>query len=371
MEINIPTIINNLQLFRVPTHCSFKNVKYQNCRCVGMAQAAMKDMLVENCEYTNCGQSSAKCAYDAEDGWDMMQDVTFSKLNFHHNPNNDFLTCAGHNFIIDGQFSGNIYILEGTKSLSVKNCKNINISLQSDVIDSIVKHGIYRISNNQFISGTVANNLSKNNISTGSLGGLVSNSVLGGIVNGSIYNNSTINVLSSFISYISKITMINCIFSPIQTLTDIYKLSFNGGHLNSNYFENCIFKGKSNLSNHNGFSAANFVGCTFEDTAINPNVLANSDDNISFKDCTFGYSIGNFISYSPFAYTKGTFSNIKFDNFSIKNIDNNTKPLIYAYAKPNGSCTFTNCNLTIPQNTIILQVTHYNLLIHYYQVIFN
>ena len=42
----------------------------------------MKDMLVENCEFTKSGQVLAKCAYDAEDGWDMMQDVTFRGLNF-------------------------------------------------------------------------------------------------------------------------------------------------------------------------------------------------------------------------------------------------------------------------------------------------
>ncbi|MGL5087109.1 MAG: hypothetical protein ACRC68_15575, partial [Clostridium sp.] len=343
----------SIQLFRIPTHCAFKNIKHENCRCVGMAQAAMKDMLVSNCEYTNCGQSSAKCAYDAEDGWDMMQDVTFKSLNFYNNPNNDFLTCAGHNFILDGQASGKIYIWERTRSLVIKNSKNTNIRLQSGGKENIVRHGVYRVYNNNFTGGTVANNLSRNIISTGSLEGLISDSILGGIVNSSIYKNCTINLSSSFISYINNITMINCIFSPIQTLNDRYKLSFNGGHLNSSYFENCIFKGKSNLSNHNSFYAADFVGCTFEDTFVSPSVLANSNDIISFKNCTFGYSSNNFIYYSQFAYTKGTFTNIKFDNCSIKNIDNNTNSLIYAYAKPNGSCIFTNCSLNIPSTIFI------------------
>lgn len=116
----------SVQLFRIPTHSSFKNVKFENCRAVGLAQAAMKDMLVENCEFINSGQTLAKCAYDAEDGWDMMQDVTFKGLNFHDNPNNDFLTAAGHNFIIEDMVAGDVYFWERTNSYVVRNSKNIN-----------------------------------------------------------------------------------------------------------------------------------------------------------------------------------------------------------------------------------------------------
>ncbi|EOT2917249.1 hypothetical protein [Clostridium perfringens] len=115
----------SIQLFRVPTHCAFKNVKFENCRAVGLAQAAMKDMLVENCEFTKSGQVLAKCAYDAEDGWDMMQDVTFRGLNFYDNPNNDFLTCAGHNFIVENMKDGKVYFWERTNSYVVRNCENL------------------------------------------------------------------------------------------------------------------------------------------------------------------------------------------------------------------------------------------------------
>lgn len=125
LEESYPTDLS-VQYFKIPTHCSFKNIKFENNRCVGLAQAAMKDMLVENCEFTNCGQSSAKCAYDAEDGWDMMQDVTFRKLNFHDNPNNDFLTCAGHNFIIEDMIDGKVYFWERTNSYVVRNCNNLD-----------------------------------------------------------------------------------------------------------------------------------------------------------------------------------------------------------------------------------------------------
>ncbi len=168
----------SIQYFRIPTHCSFKNVKYENCRCVGMAPAAMKDMLVENCEFTNCGQSGAKCALDAEDGWDSMQDVTFKSLKFNANPNNYFLTCAGHNFIIDGQQNGKAYIWERTRSLIIKNCKNIDLTLQGGGKDNIVRHGVYRVFNNNFNSATTVNNLSKYNTASTYISGLVSHSTL-------------------------------------------------------------------------------------------------------------------------------------------------------------------------------------------------
>ena len=115
----------SVQLFRVPTHCSFKNIKFENCRAVGLAQAHMKDMLVENCEFTKCGQVLAKCAYDAEDGWDMMQDVTLRGLNFYDNPNNDLLTCAGHNFIVEDIKDGKVNFWPRTNSYVLRNCKNL------------------------------------------------------------------------------------------------------------------------------------------------------------------------------------------------------------------------------------------------------
>lgn len=37
----------SVQLFRVPTHCSFQNCNHDNCRCVGMAPAAMKDIYIQ------------------------------------------------------------------------------------------------------------------------------------------------------------------------------------------------------------------------------------------------------------------------------------------------------------------------------------
>lgn len=367
-----PTTLS-IQYFAVPTHCSFKNIIHNNCRCVGMAPSAMNDMLVENCEWTLCGQSGANCAFDAEDGWDQMQDCTFKSLKFYKNNRNDFLTCAGHNFIIDGQISGSIYIWERTRSLVVKNCKNVNISLQSGGISSIIKHGIYRVYNNHFLSGNVENNLAKNNTCSSSIGGKHKFLTANGIMNNSNYENSIFKINNNFLGYLSSIKMINCQFIPQDSfINNRYSLSFNGGHGNNCYFKDCTFNGKSLLADNNGFYSGKFIDCIFENTSIITGVNANIDDLISFNNCTINYDNTNsFIKYGPFAYSKGTYNNIEFNNCKITNIDNSTKSLFNAYSKPNGKCTFNNCTLNIPAITIFDGYPSNKDYITDYSIIFN
>ena len=352
LDKSYPTNLS-IQYFRVPTHCSFINNNHENCRCVGMAPNAMNDMLVKNCKFLTSGQSAANCAFDAEDGWDMMQDCTFNKNTFINNPNNDFLTCAGHNFIVDYQNSGKIYIWERTRNLVVTNCNNTYITLQSGGSKNIVKHGIYRIHDNNLISGIMSNNLTKNNTSSGSISGIVYNSTLYGINNESKYYNCNIRISNSFLSYLTSIYIKNSTFTPDSSFSDRYKLSFNNSHLDSCYFNNCRFCGKSTLANHNGFYSAKFIDCIFDDVNIFPNVFSNYDDLISFTDCTINYTTNSLLYYSPFAYSKGSFSGIKFNNCIISNKDNNLKSLIYAYSKPNGYTQFNNCTFNIPSNIFI------------------
>ncbi len=88
-------------LVRSPWNSWYKNIFIHNVRCVGMAPAAMYNFRVENCSFVRSGESSAKCAFDAEDGWDMMQDVLFIRNKFLKNPLNEFVCCAGHNFVFE------------------------------------------------------------------------------------------------------------------------------------------------------------------------------------------------------------------------------------------------------------------------------
>ena len=119
-----------LTAFRLPVNCIVTRCSFDNCRCVGYAASAMKNMLFEENIFTRSGESAACCAFDAEDGWDQMQDVYFLGNVFSDNPrNNSILTCAGHNFILEKN-EGDIYLWGRTHSPCVR--------------DNAVGHGTYR-----------------------------------------------------------------------------------------------------------------------------------------------------------------------------------------------------------------------------------
>jgi hypothetical protein len=107
------------QRFKLPWNCTYRNLVIERCRAVGMAPSAMRNMLIEGCDFSYSGETLATCAFDAEDGWDMMQDVTIRNNVFHDNPNNELLTCAGHNFIIEGN-RGQIFLWDRTNSPQVR-----------------------------------------------------------------------------------------------------------------------------------------------------------------------------------------------------------------------------------------------------------
>ena len=142
------------QFFNVPTHCQFKDIKIDNARCVGCAPSQMKDILFENIEISNSGQCSANCALDAEDGWDGMQDVTFRNMIFHDNPTNNWLVCAGHNFIIeDSPRIKVIYAHPRNRGLVVKNTICDSIYLANDgLLRSFVPH-FYNVQANSWNTG--------------------------------------------------------------------------------------------------------------------------------------------------------------------------------------------------------------------------
>ena len=142
--------------FKIPSHCNFSNVSFINCRCVGLAQAAMNNMLVDSCSWTLNGQSGAYCAYDAEDGWDQMQDITVRKANFYKNYRNDFLTCAGHNFIIENMVNGTVHFWPRTNSYVVRNSNNLSgayLGRQSRELTGYVRFYNNTIKDNMKIAG--------------------------------------------------------------------------------------------------------------------------------------------------------------------------------------------------------------------------
>lgn len=269
----------SIQLFRIPTHCAFKNIKFENCRAVGLAQGAMKDMLVENCEFINCGQTLAKCAYDAEDGWDMMQDVTFRNLNFHDNPNNDFLTCAGHNFTIENMINGKIHIWDRTNSYVIRSCQNITSAYLGR--KSRIRTGYIRFYDNSIKNGIIVDGDSNENWSI-----IIKDCNISGRADSTSLNDSYLRCdigpdLISGNSYSNSLGTGSFIDCNIHDK--------NGSHNYGGNYDNCT------LTNINGNfqQSFNFNNCTISNMILN---ASGEEDSYTFTDCNmsnfqinFGY----------------------------------------------------------------------------------
>lgn len=271
----------SVQLFRVPTHCSFQNCNHNNCRCVGMAPAAMKDMYINNCEFTRCGWSSAKCALDAEDGWDMMQDVTLKKLTFITNPNNELLTCAGHNFIIDN-CSTKVYIWGRTRNIVIKHC---NMNGNRIHHDGVVKSGEPRIIYTKLNGGSIAGESVTFRECTGypmQYSQNINCNLTYFTWNGT-YKNCNFS-LTSFNGYITQLIADHCTFKNNDTSSS-YKLSFNS-YNSDNKVSNSTFIGNCTLASHNQFNSGYFYNCTFEKLTLSPNMKQINGGEIIFDHCT-------------------------------------------------------------------------------------
>ena len=310
LDESTPTDLS-IQYFRVPTHCSFSSVTFDNCRCVGLAQAAMNNMLVEDCELTKCGQSSAKCAYDAEDGWDQMQDCTFRRLNFHDNYINDFLTCAGHNFVIEDMVAGKVHFWERTNSYVVRNCKNLNGASLGH--GTRKRSGYVRFYNN---TSNYSVNISAENDD---------DSWIGVVKNCTIYGSGVCNPHAGL--------FIDCNINGYPDWENINN-NWNTG-LGSGYFKRCSFRDKKGHNSGNGY----YDECTF--------------DNI--QGSLHGYlKIHNSI-LNNFNVGAGSYG----ATYLISNCEINNFQLNYGYWYEGAIAFFDNCNVNT--DTYLIRLPHYSM----------
>ncbi len=140
-----------VNLFRVPWNSWYSDVFILSARCVGMAPSAMYNFKVENCSFVRSGENSAKCAFDAEDGWDMMQDVWYIRNKFFKNPINEFLCCAGHNFIVEDN-ECRFYLWNRTNAYVVRNNQFSNATYGAGATRA--RSGLVRVYDNTY-SGRV------------------------------------------------------------------------------------------------------------------------------------------------------------------------------------------------------------------------
>ena len=263
----------SIELFRIPTHCAFKNIKFENCRAVGLAQNAMKDMLVENCEFINCGQTLAKCAYDAEDGWDMMQDVTFISLNFHDNPNNDFLTCAGHNFVIENMISGKIHFGNRSNSYVIRNNSNITSAYLDN--SSHEKTGYVRVTNNSIKNGIIVSSPTDTQWPL-----IIKDCIINGRAEGSLNN-----------------YFIRCDIGANLFSSESYCNSLGKGN-----FINCTIHDKNGDHNYGG----NYYNCTLN------NISGKFQNKFYFSECTFNNFLINTLGDDcAYSFIDSTLNNVQ------------------------------------------------------------
>ena len=292
--------------FKVPCHCNFTNVSFYNCRCVGLAQAAMNDMLVDSCSWTLNGQSGAFCAYDAEDGWDQMQDVTFRKLNFYNNYINSFLTCAGHNFIIEDMVNGSLYFWPRTNSYVVRNCNNlsgVNLGRQSRELTGYVRFYNNIIRNNIKIAG---NNNYNWNLSV---------------------KNCTINGKTESVS--TKDCYFKCNIGGNLTSTDSLSNSIGGAK-----FVACYIFNRTTSHNYGG----NYYNCTIE------NISGSLQNAHNYYNCKF----------TNFKETPVDNSTINMYNCTLTN-----SYFTLSYWQKGANILISNCQ--IDNNDYLIKLPHYSM----------
>ena len=301
-----------LTAFRYPVNCVVRLCTFDHCRCVGYAASAMKNMLFEGNFFTTSGESAACCAFDAEDGWDQMQDVYFLKNVFRDNPrNNSILTCAGHNFILEGN-DGDIYFWGRTHSPCVRG--NI-VGDATYRCNSRLDSGYGRFEGNTYAKGV---HLGVNDKRTDNWDYVLSDLDLDGGMDSFVLDvgaagrvvNSRFRNMGVGIANATACTFENCTdasnYLPFPggrwyevTLKDC---AFNRFRL-TNDWERCHFR-NSKLNGFNGgrFSAKDcdfadcsifgirdatlqLDGCTFEDTDLQGNWWEPPSD-LLFKNCT-------------------------------------------------------------------------------------
>jgi hypothetical protein len=230
------------------------------------------------------GEALAKCAYDAEDGWDQMQDVYFLRNWFHDNPvNNSILTCAGHNFILEKNRCA-IHFWGRTHSPCVR---DNDVTSATYSCDSRLRSGYGRFENNRYsralaiagaktypgwdfvVSGLDLTSANEFKLDLGPSGRLV----------GCRVANRTARIANA-----SGCIMTNCTAAFIPSGNwygmKVYGSKFNNFYETNTYVK-CVFKGTS-FHNFRG-ALQTFEDCVFEKCSFS--MLTAS--NIRFKRCKF------------------------------------------------------------------------------------
>ena len=349
---------NNTEIFafKTPVNCELKNVKHVDCRCVGSAPSAMESFRLIDCYFTRCGSNAAKCAFDSEDGWDMMHDFYMTGTVFENNYLNDWLTCAGHNFLLENnEYNGKMDFWTRCQNYTVRNNKIKDIG-EGD--NRSTHHArIYDNECNGKISTTktiIKNCVSKQINDEAETCISYSLPITNKPVEGCKF------ILSDEVQYIGSMSISNCSFCLAEGVTS-RRFSFNERNALIK-FMNCDFKGGLyNLADHNIFNNGEFINCNFDKFTMSVNcTFADNTGTIVFKNCVLPID-GCLIKLSPHAYSKGIV-NVIFEDCIITDsgefkLDGYGagSALINAFSKPieGSSITFRNCTIDKPTGLLL------------------
>ena len=329
--------------FKTPVNCEFNKVKHINCRCVGCAPSAMESLRVIDCYFTNCGTNAAKCAFDSEDGWDMMHDFYMTGTVFENNPNNHWLTCAGHNFLLEhNEYPGDMYFWTRCQNYTVRYNKFRRLNEGSGKTSHHSRIYNNECSGNMKTTVTIMKNCKGHEM----IGELI-NCTIGSVANlkGELHNNKFL--LDDGLQYISDMNLVDCDFELVEGVTQRnFRFNKRDGVI---ALTNCDFKGGRYWLVH-PFNA-NFNNCTFDSMRVEVNASYEDNDGVVyFKDCVLPID-GCLLKIGANAYNRGII-NVIFENCTIVDSGNYTldgygagSALMNAFAKPieGSSVTFKNC----------------------------
>ena len=331
--------------FKTPVNCEFNKVKHINCRCVGCAPGAMESLRMIDCYFTNCGTNGAKCAFDSEDGWDMMHDFYMTRTVFEDNPYNHWLTCAGHNFLLEyNEYPGDMYFWTRCQNYTVRYNKINNLREGSGKTSHHT-----RIYNNEClwnIKSTVT--IVKKCIGY-EINADVVDCIFGSTANLTRPLSNVKFLMSDKTQYTSYLNIENCDFNLIDGVNE-RSIIFN--KRDGEYKAlNCKFKGgRYFLSSLNN---GEFINCEFDKVAVLANTsLLDNSKIILFKNCIMPIE-GYLLKFAPNAYSRGV-SKVVFENCTITDLGNHKldnygagSALINAFSKPveGSSVTFKNCTI--------------------------
>ena len=343
--------------FKTPVNCELKNVRHVDCRCVGSAPSAMESLRMIDCYFTRCGSNAAKCAFDSEDGWDMMHDFYMTGTVFENNYINDWLTCAGHNFLLENnEYNGKMHFWTRCQNYTVRNNKVREIKEGSNKDTHHV-----RIYDNECSGAINSTKTIIKNCVAKQINGEVKNCTAYSLPNTTIPIDGCNFILPNEIQYIyNDISISNSSFCLAEGVT-YRKLSFNkrDGLFK---FMNCDFRGGLyDLANHQTFNSGEFINCNFDKVKIE--VSCQYEDNtktIVFKNCVLPID-GRLIKLAPHASSKGIV-NVIFENciitdsgeFKLDNYGRGSE-LINAFSKPmeGSSIAFRNCTIDKPTGLLL------------------